>query len=80
MEIQEIKSEVWNGVVSGNTNYSFEFLALKILLSRLRLEVKANPLPSTVWRSAAELKEFFIKQHNLPVAQRDLQKILQNAR
>jgi len=67
--------QVWSDIVSGKVRYEFEFLALKILLGRLMLDVERDPAPATVQRCAEEIRALLMKNANLPSAKRDLQKI-----
>jgi hypothetical protein len=63
--------------VSKEIQYNFDFLALQILLSRLRLTVRQHPDPETISRCAAELRDLFIKTIHLPKVQKDLEKLKQ---
>lgn len=51
-------------------------LAVKILLSRLVLTYKNDPTPDVLGTCARDLREFFIKNQNLPKAQADLELIV----
>ncbi|HOO73210.1 MAG TPA: hypothetical protein PK926_15740 [Spirochaetota bacterium] len=77
MDIPDSKSGVWTAAVSKEIQYNFEFLALQILLSRLRLTVKQKPDKTTLDQCAAELRELFVKTIHLPKVQKDLMKLMQ---
>lgn len=80
MDPSKIFEKTWSDLISADINLDFEFLALKILLSRLRLKIKLDSSPENLRDSVEELKNLFIRFQNLPVAQRDLQKILEKQR
>jgi len=77
MDIPDLNNPMWTAAVTKDIQYGFEFLALQILLSRLRLIVKQKPGGDTVKQSAAELRELFVKSIQLPKAQKDLMKLMQ---
>jgi hypothetical protein len=64
---------VWEEIIKGNTTYEFEFLAGKILLSRLQLKYRIDP--GSLSQSIDEAKALFEKFDKLPSAKTDLQKI-----
>lgn len=78
MDLSKIPEQTWEDLILEPINFNFEFLALKILLSRLRLKAQNNASPEIIQQSGAEIKNFFVRFHNLPAAQRDLIKILEN--
>ncbi len=80
MDPSQISEQTWRDLILAHINLDFQFLALKILLSRLRLKVKLDPSPESLGDSIAELKNLFLRFQNLPAAQRDLQKILETQR
>jgi hypothetical protein len=69
-------NKVWKDILLGKVKYDFEFLAVKIMLGRLHLEIERNPSPATIQKCADELHNLFEKNANLPSAKRDIQKIL----
>lgn len=77
MTIPNSSDIAWSDIITGKTRHEFECLALKILLGRLRLNSEGDP--SKVQTCANELREFFIKNPQLPSAQRDLKKIFGDA-
>lgn len=76
MDVTRITDEVCKDIILGRINQEFEFLALKILLSRLRLKSQQDPSPSALQQSVAELKGLFVKFGNMPSMQRDFEKIM----
>ncbi len=76
MDISKIPNSVWLNIVRGQSGFEPDFLAAKILLSRLQLNVRQNP--DTASRCAEELKDLFIRVAAHPKAQVDMQKIIQS--
>lgn len=76
MDIDSIPKQIWQDTVKGKIDSNFDFLALKILLSRLKLTVKQDSAPSVLENSVNELKNFFKKTIHIPQSRQDLQKIL----
>ncbi len=76
MNIDTVSEKILRDIVTGEIEFKFDFLALKILLSRLLLNVKHDASPDSVKKAVNELKEFFKKTQNIPLSQQDLQKIL----
>ncbi|MBN2039413.1 MAG: hypothetical protein JW864_05190 [Spirochaetes bacterium] len=76
MDIEKIPYQIWHNLISNKISDDFEFLALKILLTRLTILAKQNSSPQEERKYADEIKNFFIKTQKIPASQRDLQKIL----
>lgn len=55
-----------------------EFLALQILISRLKITVKINNNPETIDHCAEELKAMLIKCWNNPKVQNDLKRLIEH--
>jgi|GEM_PF-876300 len=77
MDLYKISDQTWEDLILEKINFDFHFLALKILLSRLRLKAKTNSSPQSIRGSGEEIKNLFVRFKNLPAAQRDFQKILE---
>ncbi len=73
MSIPLASEKAWSDILSGQVRYDFECFALKILLGRLNLIVEREP--AKIQACASQLREFFVKNAQLPSAQRDLKKI-----
>ena len=73
--IPDSKNEVWKKALLSDDEYQLEFLALKILISRLRVRVKLNPEPGAIEKASEELREAFMKYIHIPRVQNDLQKL-----
>ena len=78
MEVTDISDKVWRNIVTTDEDYGFSFLAVKILLFRLRLSVKQNPDQENISKCAGELKDLFLRTSHLPMAQKDLATISQS--
>ena len=75
MDIPTLSNPIWKDIVKNKVNFNFEFLAVKILLARLKLTVKYDPSPETIENCAAELRNLFVKTGRLPSVKKDLKKI-----
>jgi hypothetical protein len=80
MDINSIAEDVWSDVVTGKINCEFDFLALKILISSLKLRLSFEKNPEAVRKASQELKNLFVKFGHLPAATSDLEKILKQVR
>lgn len=74
--IPDVHHPVWGRVITDGTRSDLQMLAVKILLSRLVLTYKNDPTPAVLGTCARDLREFFVKNQNLPKAQQDLAAIL----
>jgi len=63
-------------LLSGKKSTEFNFLAFKILLSRLRLNAANDPGLLNLMAYKAEIVNLFEKNMNIPNAQKDLNIIL----
>ncbi len=75
MEIPPLNDKRWKELVIGNIDFEFEFLAIKILLFRIRLNLKKDNSPEKIKKSIEDLRNLFLKTIKLPIAQNDLKKI-----
>ena len=76
MDIMQIPTKIWTDVITGKIDCEYEFLALKILISRINFAVKQDASPEAIQKYADELRDLFINSSNIPNSQMDLQKIL----
>ena len=76
MEVEKVPKQIWIDVITGKITAEFEFLAVKILLGRLRIDYRVDSSPEAVEKSVEELQGLFVKSRHIPSSQRDLQKIL----
>ncbi len=63
-------------LISGKIDEEFEFLALNILLARLRQEARTRPDPATIQKGVKELQSLFAKFGNLPCTKSDIDRIM----
>jgi hypothetical protein len=78
MEIPDISNKIWTDIVTGRLSMTFDLLAIKILLARLKLNVQLDPEGTLVEQSARELRELFVRCGHLPNARKDLIKIIES--
>lgn len=68
---------IWTSVVSGTLDVPFEYLALKMALARLRIDVKFKSNHANA--AAVELRSLFLQLQNVPKVQADLDRLLKKA-
>lgn len=78
ISVETIPEEVLSDIVLNKIFINFDFLALKIMLSRLQQKVRTNPDSATVNECVAEFKNFLNKFGHLPKTQEDIAKIMQS--
>ena len=74
-KIPDKTHEKWQALLLGVNTVNFEFFPVKLLLARLKLQVKRDPSPETIEKSVNELRELFVKNQHIPKAKKDLNKI-----
>ena len=70
MQVPPQENPIWNALVTGKKNAEITFLAARILLARLRLNVRNNPAAAAP--GAAELWALYAKNAQLQSVQKDL--------
>jgi len=75
--LEKIPSKFWTDVALGTVDESYEFLALKIALSRLRIQAKGGP--DAARQAGEELRAFFTKYQGNPTVQSDLDRLCKKA-
>lgn len=75
MNLENIPEQIWKDILTGKTEKQFDFLAFKILLSRLKLQMQHDSSPQMVSRYIQDMKTFFNQNQLIPKAKRDLEKI-----
>ena len=78
ISVENIPEKVLADIVLNKISVNFNFLALKIMLTRLQQKVKTHPDPATVNECVAEFKNFLIKFAHLPKTQEDIAKIMKS--
>jgi len=76
MNIPEARDSIWFDVITGKKEIAFSFLAIKILLSSLRISVKNDSSPGNVERCSNEFRQMLIKNQQLPKVISDIEQIL----
>ena len=80
MKPSNLSDQTLKDLILKELDAEFEFLAFKILLSRLRLKAMYDATPNAINNSIAELRKLFARFENLPTLQRDLEKIMESER
>jgi hypothetical protein len=76
MDYVNIPDKVWTDLLTEKIKPQFQSLALKVLLSRLIIEIKTTKTNDVTGKCVKELKEFLMKNSQLPSLQKDLQMIV----
>ena len=75
--IDRIPDEVLISVIRNSKNYSWSFLAMKIILTRLKLQMTMhNGSEDILSQCCAELRNLLKKSINIPNSREDLKQIL----
>lgn len=75
MNLLQISNNVWRDLLSGKVECNFDFLALKILLTRLRMKIAKDASQATLDECIKEFKDYLEKMNHMPVVQKDIEKI-----
>jgi hypothetical protein len=76
--MESIPEKVLSELVMGRVKVDLDFLALKIMLSRLQQRVRIAPDSNTLQPCVEELQNFLAKFGYLPSVQKDVEKILRS--
>lgn len=76
MTIPPATDDVWKDILLLKQNYDFEFLALKMLLGRLTMDIEHDPSPENLAKCAEQLHGLLAQNATLPTAKRDIEKII----
>jgi hypothetical protein len=74
IDINQIPDETWVAILVSEKSICIGFLALQLLLFRLKSLCKKQP--EKINEYAAELKRFFIANQKIPIAIKDLEKLI----
>ncbi len=75
MTIPPATAQIWKDLLLRNRTFDFDFLALKLLLGKLSMDVEHDPSPANILHCAELLHDLLEKNANLPSAKRDIQKL-----
>lgn len=75
--LDRIPDRVWDAVVLGTVQADFSFLAIKVALTRFRLQARGGP--AACRGAGQELKALFARYGSHPQASADLAMLLQKA-
>ena len=76
MDYVNIPDKLWADLLTEKIKPELQSLALKVLLSRLIVEVRTKKTTEVTNRCLNELKDFYSKNIQLPSLQKDLQMIV----
>lgn len=76
MDIDRITDSVFAGIISGRTECTFNFLALKILLGRLKIDYMHDSSDPAVHKYAEEIRKLLRNNRNINNARNDINIIL----
>ncbi len=65
----------WVRAIAGQESFKFGLLATKILLGRLTILYEMDPSPETTQKSVVELRDYFMRNTDVPKAMADLKVI-----
>ena len=71
--IPELNDKRWNILILNQRQYQFHLLSLKILMSRVYMNIKKDPSKENIEKCKQEVYEFFVK--NEKISQKDLLQI-----
>lgn len=77
MDIPSVSHPVWAKAINGQLACGFESLPIKFFLSRVKPALAKDRSPALLRQFAAELRELFVANAQVPSVQRDLAKVLQ---
>ncbi|MCM2278305.1 MAG: hypothetical protein NDJ89_09540 [Oligoflexia bacterium] len=75
MNLPPATDHKWQDIVTGKAKYQFEFLAAKIFLARVGMDIARDSSPANVQNLSNELRDLFEKNAQLGSVKKDLQKI-----
>jgi len=75
MDIPNVNDRVWEDVLTGRKKCEFQFLAINLLLSRVRLAGDGNLTRDDIAVYSQRLRQIFIDYAKLPKIQNDLKQL-----
>ncbi len=75
MHVEQIPNDVWMQIIREPNKFAWNFLALKIMLTRLNMRFSMSYYSFDEEQSCNELRMLFKKCVNIPNALKDLQQI-----
>lgn len=75
MDLPPLDHPIWLDIISGNSSYQFENLAVRMLQRTLARSAAADPSPENLLNCAKMLQELFAQNISSPSIQSDLRKI-----
>lgn len=75
MTIPPASAQIWKDLLLRNRTFEFNYLALKLLLGKLSMDVEHDPSAENILRCAGQLHDLLARNVNLPSAKSDIQMI-----
>jgi hypothetical protein len=75
MNLPPPSDPLWSDIVTGRRRVAFEFLAARMLVTRLQMTAMRDKSPQNVSLLAGQLHELFAENRTLPAAKKDLAKL-----
>jgi hypothetical protein len=73
--IPGVRDHIWKEIITGKETIGFEFLAANILTRRIRELYINEPSVENLQRYILQLRELFVRNSEMPSAQKDIDKI-----
>jgi hypothetical protein len=73
--IPGVRDHIWKEIITGKETIGFEFLAANILTRRIRELYINEPSVENLQRYILQLRELFVRNSEIPSAQKDIDKI-----
>lgn len=76
MNINDRNNDVWRKLILGEINFNPSYMAVSLLLWRLRLKIKDDKSFESIEKAKNELFDLYLKSKDFPNAKEDLQILL----
>jgi hypothetical protein len=73
--IPGVRDHIWKEIITGKETIGFEFLAANILTRRIRELYINEPSVENLQRYILQLRKLFVRNSEIPSAQKDIDKI-----
>jgi|WetSurMetagenome_2_1015567.scaffolds.fasta_scaffold1790649_1 hypothetical protein len=78
MTVPASSHPIWKDVLNGKIKHDFQFLALKMMLGRIQITLKADPSQAQYAKCVEDLRNLLMQNANHPKVQNDLSMLLSN--
>jgi hypothetical protein len=76
MDVPAVNHPIWKQVIENPESFGFEFLAIKILVSKLKNNLRYSGDDQSTMESITELRDLFVRHLQMPKVKNDLIKII----